>query len=72
MRKEDIIKTLKATDSTVLSFPDRNNEWGSNKYRGNCSGYIQAYMIWKYHVQYLSELFAAVAEQVLMYVRIWV
>ena len=58
MRKEDIIKTLRATDSTVLSFPDRNNEWGSNKYRGNCSGYIQAYMIWKYHVQYLSELFA--------------
>lgn len=57
MNKEDIIKTLKSTDSTILSFPERG-PWGDNKYRGNCSGYVQAYMIWKYHVKYLSELFA--------------
>ena len=58
MKKTDIIKVLEKTDSTVLSFPDRGNEWGSNKFRGNCSGYVQAYMIWKYHINYLSELFA--------------
>ena len=57
MNKEDIIKTLKSTDSTILSFPERG-PWGDNNYRGNCSGYVQAYMIWKYHVKYLSELFA--------------
>jgi hypothetical protein len=57
MRKEEIIKTLQASDSTLLSFKDRG-PWGDNRYRGNCSGYIQAYLAWKYHVNYLSELFA--------------
>ena len=57
MKKEEIIKTLQANDSTILSFKDRG-PWGDNKYRGNCSGYIQAFLVWKYHVNYLSELFA--------------
>ena len=57
MNKEEIIKTLQANDSTILSFKDRG-PWGDNKYRGNCSGYIQAFLVWKYHVNYLSELFA--------------
>ena len=49
MKKEEIIKVLQQQDSTVLSFPDRG-PWGSNKYRGNCSGYIQAFLIWKYRI----------------------
>jgi len=58
MTKENIIKILKEHDNTVLSFPNRNNEWGSNKYRGNCSGWVHAFLIWKYHVQKMAELFA--------------
>ena len=57
MNKKQIIETLMAHDSTVLSFPDRG-PWGNNKYRGNCSGWIQASLIWKYNVQKLAELFA--------------
>ncbi len=57
MKKEEIINTLQQNDSTLLSFPNRG-PWGDSRYRGNCSGYIQAYLIWKYHVNYLSELFA--------------
>lgn len=57
MQREEIIKTLMENDSSVLSFPQRG-PWGDNKYRGNCSGYIQAYLIWKYHVSFLSELFS--------------
>lgn len=58
MRKEEIIKRLQQNDSTLLSFPDRNNEWGSNSYRGNCSGWYHAFLIWKYKVKKLAELFA--------------
>ena len=57
MKKEDIIKILSSNDSTVLSFPDRG-PWGSSKYRGNCSGYIQAFLMWKYGVKKFAELFA--------------
>ncbi len=57
MNKEDIIKVLQAQNSTVLSFPDRG-PWGDNRYRGNCSGWIQAGLIWKYNVQKMAELFA--------------
>ena len=57
MKKEEIIKVLQQQDSTVLSFPDRG-PWGSNKYRGNCSGYIQAFLIWKYRITKMAELFA--------------
>ena len=58
MRKEEIISRLQKNDSTILSFPDRNNEWGSSSYRGNCSGWYHAFLIWKYQVKRLAELFA--------------
>lgn len=57
MKKEEIIKELMKNDSSVLSFPQRG-PWGDSRYRGNNSGYIQAYLIWKYQVQRLAELFA--------------
>ena len=57
MKREDIERALSANDSTLLSFPDRG-PWGDKKYRGNCSGYIQAFLIWKYRVQKLAELFS--------------
>ena len=57
MKKEDIINILKKNDSTVLSFPSRG-PWGSSAFRGNCSGYIIAYFLWKYGVRSMAELFA--------------
>lgn len=57
MNKNDIIKRLMENNSTILSFPDRG-PWGENSYRGNCSGWIQAFLIWKYKVRKLAELFA--------------
>ena len=55
MKREDIVAKLE--DSTVLSFPDRG-PWGDKAYRGNCSGYVHAFLIWKYRIQKLAELFA--------------
>ena len=26
---------------SIISFPERGDRWGSSKYRGNCSGYVQ-------------------------------
>lgn len=57
MQKEEIVAKLQENDSTLLSFPDRG-PWGDNKYRGNCSGWIHAFLIWKYHVSKLAELFS--------------
>lgn len=57
MNKEDIITRLSENNSTLLSFPDRG-PWGDNSYRGNCSGWIHAFLIWKYHIQKMAELFA--------------
>ena len=57
MKKEEIIKILQQQDSTVMSYPDRG-PWGNNRYRGNCSGYVQAFLMWKYKVQKFAELFA--------------
>ena len=57
MKRDEIVRELMKNDSSVLSFPERG-PWGDSKYRGNCSGYIQAYLIWKYQVQRLAELFA--------------
>ena len=57
MNKNDIIARLSENNSTLLSFPDRG-PWGENSYRGNCSGWIQAFLIWKYKVKKLAELFA--------------
>lgn len=61
MKREEIEKTLRAKDSTILSFPQRSptgTSWGDNKYRGNCSGWIQAFCIWKYQVKKMAELFS--------------
>ena len=58
MKKEDIIRKLEnREDSTILSFPERG-PWGSSAYRGNCSGWIPAYFIWKYQAQKVAEVFA--------------
>lgn len=57
MTREEIIKELQKNDSTLLSFQDRG-PWGNSKWRGNCSGWIQAYLIWKYRVEKMAELFA--------------
>ena len=57
METNEIIKRLMENDSTVLSFPDRG-PWGDSKYRGNCSGWYQAFLIWKYKVKKFAELFA--------------
>ena len=57
MNKNEILNRLQQSDSTVLSFPDRG-PWGDKKWRGNCSGWIQASLTWKYQVRKLAELFA--------------
>ena len=57
MQRKEIEKTLENHDGTILSFPDRG-PWGDKKYRRNCSGWIQAFLIWKYRVERLAELFA--------------
>lgn len=57
MKREDIEKICRENNSTLLSFPDRG-PWGENSYRGNCSGWIQAFLIWRYRVQRMFELFA--------------
>ncbi len=57
MNKEEIIARCQQNDSTLLSFKDRG-PWGDKKWRGNCSGWIQAFLIWKYNVTKFAELFA--------------
>ena len=58
MNREDIIKKLQEQDSTVMSFPDRGNMWGDSRWRGNTSGYIHAFLMWKYKTKKLFEVFA--------------
>ena len=57
MTKDEIVKIVSKHDSTVLSFPERG-PWGSSSYRGNCSGFIPAYFIWKYGANKVAEVFA--------------
>lgn len=57
MNRDDIIRELIKHDNTVLSFPNRG-PWGDSRYRGNCSGWIPAYFIWKYGVEKMAEIFA--------------
>ena len=57
MNRTEIEAQLQKNDSSVLSFPDRG-PWGDKKYRGNCSGWIQAFLIWKYKVEKMAELFS--------------
>ncbi len=56
-KRKQIEAQLQKNDSTLLSFPSRG-PWGDNKWRGNCSGWIQAFLIWKYQVEKMAELFA--------------
>ena len=58
MKRNLIIEELQKQDQTIISFPDRNNEWGDSRYRGNCSGWVQAFLIWKYQVKKFAELFS--------------
>ena len=57
MDKNEIFRIVSGADNTVLSFPERG-PWGSSSYRGNCSGFIPAYFIWKYGINFVSEIFA--------------
>lgn len=57
MNKNEIIARLIKNDTTVLSFSDRGS-WGCSNYRGNCSGWYQAFLIWKYKVKKFAELFS--------------
>ncbi len=58
MNRQEIEKELINRNGTLLSFPDRG-PWGDNRYRGNCSGWIHAFLIWKYKIDRLfAELFS--------------
>ena len=57
MQRKEIEAQLQKNDSTLLSFPERG-PWGDKKWRGNCSGWVINFLIWKYHVEKLAELFA--------------
>lgn len=57
MKKGDIERVCREKNGTVLDFQDRG-PWGNNKWRGNCSGWVIAYLIWRYGVKSLAELFA--------------
>ena len=51
MKKEEILNEVKKYNTTVLSFPNRG-PWSNSCYRGNCSGWIHAYFICKYGVNW--------------------
>ena len=57
MKKEEILEVVRSNEGTVLSFPDRG-PWGNNQYRGNCSGYIHAFLIDQYNVDFMAEMYA--------------
>ena len=57
MNKAEIIRELEKHTGTVLSFPDRG-PWGSNRYRGSCSGWIPAFFMNKFRVSNMAEVFA--------------
>jgi len=57
MNKNEIIKVLERCNSTILNFPSRG-PWGDYKYRGNCSGYIPGFFIWKFGAKNIAEIFA--------------
>lgn len=57
MTRQEIEGVLRNCDNTVLSFPNRG-PWGSSSYRGNCSGWIPAFFIWKYEAKKVAEIFA--------------
>ena len=68
MRKEEIEMELAKHTDTILSFPNRG-PWGDSRYRGNCSGWIPAYFINKYHAKRVAEVFAGSGTTVLAAVK---
>lgn len=68
MKKEEILKVVRSNEGTVLSFPDRG-PWGNNRYRGNCSGYIHAFLIDQYNVDLWRKCMQVVV-LVMIYVKI--
>ena len=59
MTKEEILKIVRNpvnANGTVLSFPERGS-FGNSRYRGNCSGFIHAFLIDQYKVNYLGEMY---------------
>ena len=57
MNKDDILKIVRSNEGTVFSYPKRG-PLGNNKYRGNCSGYIHAFLIDQYNILSLGEMYA--------------
>ncbi len=57
MRKEEIIRILEQCDGTILDFPSRG-PWGDYKYRGNCSGFVPGFFIYKLGAKNVTEIFA--------------
>lgn len=57
MTKAEILRELENHTGTILSFSERG-PWGSNRYRGSCSGWIPAFFINKFHVSHMAEVFA--------------
>ena len=59
MDRNDILEGLAKApcNGTLLNFPDRG-PWGESRYRGNCSGWIHAFLINQYKVKKMGEVFA--------------
>ena len=57
MTKEELLKVVRNNNSTIFEFPERG-DFGSNKWRGNTSGYVIASLIDKYKAKFLCEGFA--------------
>ncbi len=41
--------------NSVISFPERNNQWGRSSYRGNCSGYVQKSLFEQFHSKEVTD-----------------
>lgn len=56
-QRKEIESFLEKQNTNVLNFPERG-PWGDSRWRGNCSGWVQALLIYKYNVKKFAELFA--------------
>lgn len=58
MRREEIFNIVSNNfNGTILSAPERG-PWGNSNYRGNCSGWIPAAIIYRYGIESVAEIFA--------------
>lgn len=60
MKKEEILRIVRDpqhSNGTVLSYPVRGS-WGQKNWRGNCSGFVHAFLIDQYNVKYMGEMYA--------------